>query len=102
MRFGWPRASGGRIGDQPPASYRRKLLRVGLGVGEQVAHIGDSPWEGSDRPAIRPQVRVVELVPGDGRAHRRAFGGPNRVRRDERLDARVLGVVEAGTALAGF
>ena len=35
-----------------------------------------------------------------GRGDRRAGGRPDGVRRDERLDRRVLGVVEAGAALA--
>ena len=83
-----------------PVSDLGELLGVGLCRGEQVATLGDAIDDGPDRPAVGSQVLVVQLVPGDRRRDRGARRGPDRVRRDERLDRRVLGVVESGLALA--
>ena len=53
-----------------------------------------------DRPAVRAQVRVVKFVPSNRGGYRSAGRGPDGIWRDERLDARVLGVVEPGPTLA--
>ena len=55
----------------------------------------------ADRPAVRAQVRVVELVPADRRGDRaRPAAGRTAYGATSVLIARVLGVVEAGLAAA--
>ena len=83
------------------SSDRRQLLGVGLGRGEQVAALGHALDDRPDRPAVGPQVRVVQLVPGDRRRDRGARRGPDRVRRDERLDARRSACSRAGRGPCG-
>ena len=67
--------------------------------GEQIAALGDALHDRPDRPAVGTELRIVELVPGDRRRDRRARRRPHGVRRDERLDRGVLGVVEARATL---
>ena len=55
---------------------------------------------GPQREAVRPQRRVVQLVPRDRHRHRRARGGPRAVGRDQGLVDGVLRVVEPRQATA--
>src|SRR5690606_2731471 len=74
----------------------RESLRCRPQVAEQVADLVDAPAGVADRPAVRAELRVVELVPSDRHRHRRAGRGPHAVGGDERLVPRVLRVVEPG------
>src|SRR3954453_21800487 len=77
----------------------RQLLEVGLGRGEEISKVRDALDDRPDGPAVGPEVGVVELVPGDRRGYGRAGRGPHGIGRDQRLDARVLRVVEPGPTL---
>src|SRR4051812_14772479 len=81
-----------------PSGQRWKLLRMVEHVAEQVAALAQPGQDRADREAVRPQRRIVELVPLDRRGDRRPGGRPRAVRGDQRLVDRVLGVVEPGPA----
>src|SRR4051794_445704 len=78
----------------------RQLLEVGLGGGEEISDVSDALDDRPDGPAVGPEVRVVELVPGDRRGYRRARRGPHRIGGNQCLDARVLRVIEPRPTLA--
>src|SRR4029079_275132 len=82
------------------ASHRRQFLRIRLCLGEQVADLRQAGRQRPDGPTGRSELRVVQLVPGDRRADRGARRRSDRVRRDERLDRRGVGVVEPSPSLA--
>ena len=54
----------------------------------------------ADRPSVRAQLGIVELLPADRHADRRTRRRPRAVRRDQRLVDRVLRVVQARLPLA--
>ena len=116
-----------RPGDRPrPSSPDRRCRSTRLargrseptppdrGAGQSLGRTWRSVWAGANRSptsATRSGIvrivqrsgrerRVVELVPGDRRRDRRAGRGSDGVRRDERLDVGVLGVVEPRPAVA--
>src|SRR5918999_3608250 len=79
----------------------RQRLVVGEHAGERIADGADALHGAADRPAVRAQRRIVQLVPGDRHAHRGAGDWPGAVWRDERLVDDVLGVVQPRLAPAG-
>src|SRR5450756_19132 len=88
----------GRVsgGDDPAAGHAysefRQVLAGAQRSGEEVAALRQSGQDRPDRPAVRPERRVVQLIPGDrcrdGQAGRRS----RRVRRHEGPVPPVLGV----------
>ena len=90
---------GGRSPGEPRAARSRPA--AGSSCGSPRTPLKRSPRVSTrstierDVPAVGPQLRVVELLPGDRRGDRGARDGPHGVRRHERLDDRVLREVEA-------
>src|SRR4051812_11278531 len=77
-----------------------QLLGIGLHGGEEITDLRDALDDGPDRPAVGPEIWVVQLVPGDRRGNRGTGRGPDGVRSDQSLDARVLRVVQPRPTLA--
>jgi drug/metabolite transporter (DMT)-like permease len=91
----------GGASDHHALGQRRQFLAGAEHGAEVVASFGDAIKHGPDRESVRPQRRIVKLVPADRRRDRRARRRPGTVGCHERFVGYILRIVQAGQTASG-